>query len=160
MASSEGKPEMQQIDLSKLNIQQLNQLKQQLDQELNFFQDSLQSLKMAQNKLQDSKEVLEKVTPESKGSDVMVPLTGSMYVPGTIADSENVIIDVGTGYYLQKDIDGAKDYFKRKVTFVTEQMEKIQAVGMEKSKIREAVIDVMDTKLQAQLAAQKQVQAQ
>ncbi|XP_075223730.1 putative prefoldin subunit 5 isoform X2 [Lycorma delicatula] len=67
----------------------------------------------------------------------MVPLTGSMYVPGTIADSENVIIDVGTGYYLQKDIDGAKDYFKRKVTFVTEQMEKIQAVGMEKSKIRE-----------------------
>lgn len=25
-----------------------------------------------------------------------------MYVPGTIADSENVIIDVGTGYYLQK----------------------------------------------------------
>ncbi|XP_075226597.1 putative prefoldin subunit 5 isoform X5 [Lycorma delicatula] len=112
---------------------------------------------MAQNKLQDSKEVLEKVTPESKGSDVMVPLTGSMYVPGTIADSENVIIDVGTGYYLQKDIDGAKDYFKRKVTFVTEQMEKIQAVGMEKSKIRE---DVMDTKLQAQLAAQKQVQAQ
>lgn len=32
MASSEGKPEMQQIDLSKLNIQQLNQLKQQLDQ--------------------------------------------------------------------------------------------------------------------------------
>lgn len=43
-----------------------------------FFQDSLQSLKMAQNKLQDSKEVLEKVTPESKGSDVMVPLTGSV----------------------------------------------------------------------------------
>ncbi|XP_075232685.1 putative prefoldin subunit 5 isoform X4 [Lycorma delicatula] len=70
----------------------------------------------------------------------MVPLTGSMYVPGTIADSENVIIDVGTGYYLQKDIDGAKDYFKRKVTFVTEQMEKIQAVGMEKSKIREDII--------------------
>ncbi|XP_075223727.1 putative prefoldin subunit 5 isoform X1 [Lycorma delicatula] len=69
----------------------------------------------------------------------MVPLTGSMYVPGTIADSENVIIDVGTGYYLQKDIDGAKDYFKRKVTFVTEQMEKIQAVGMEKSKIREGI---------------------
>ncbi|XP_075212296.1 prefoldin subunit 5-like isoform X2 [Lycorma delicatula] len=137
MASSEGKPEMQQIDLSKLNIQQLNQLKQQLDQDSYFFQDSLQSLKMAQNKLQDSKEVLEKVTPESKGSDVMVPLTGSMYVPGTIADSENVIIDVGIGYYLQKDIDGAKDYFKRKVTFVTEQMEKIQAVGMEKSKIIE-----------------------
>lgn len=32
----------------------------------------------------------------------MVPLTGSIYVPGTITDTENVIIDIGTGYYAEK----------------------------------------------------------
>lgn len=38
---------------------------------------------------------------------------------------------------LFQNIDSARDYFKRKVTFVTEQMGKIQAIGLEKSKIRE-----------------------
>ena len=33
---------------------------------------------------------------------ILVPLTGSLYVPGKLQDVENVIIDVGTGYYVQK----------------------------------------------------------
>ena len=32
----------------------------------------------------------------------MVPLTTSLYVPGTLADPENVIVDVGTGFYVEK----------------------------------------------------------
>jgi prefoldin alpha subunit len=31
-----------------------------------------------------------------------VPLTSSLYVPGRLVDVENVLIDVGTGYYVQK----------------------------------------------------------
>lgn len=54
-----------------------------------------------------------------------------------------------------QDIEGAKDYFKRKVQFVTEQMEKIQIMGMEKSKIREAICTMMEMKLHAQAQAQK-----
>jgi Prefoldin subunit len=33
---------------------------------------------------------------------ILVPLTSSLYVPGKLRDVENVIIDVGTGYYVQK----------------------------------------------------------
>ncbi|XP_038220668.1 prefoldin subunit 5 [Zerene cesonia] len=148
-------PGMHQIDLSKLNLHQLAQLKQQLDQELNVFQDSLQTLKIAQRKFVESGESVEKIKPETKGKTILVPLTGSMYVPGTIADTDNVIIDIGTGYYAQKDIDGAKDYFKRKVKFVTEQMEKIQVMGIEKSKVREAIVMMMEMKIQAQTQSQK-----
>ena len=36
------------------------------------------------------------------------------------------LIDIGTGYYVEKDISASKDYFNKKVKFVTEQMEKIQ----------------------------------
>ncbi|KAM3967014.1 prefoldin 5 [Aphomia sociella] len=158
--SSAPAPGMQQIDLSKLNLPQLAQLKQQLDQELNVFQDSLQTLKIAQSKFVESGESVEKMSPDTKGKTILVPLTESMYVPGTIADAENVIIDIGTGYYAQKDIEGAKDYFKRKVQFVTEQMEKIQVLGIEKSKIREAICMMMEMKLQAQAQAQGQGQAQ
>ena len=31
-----------------------------------------------------------------------MPLTSSLYVPGTLADTENVIVDVGTGFYVEK----------------------------------------------------------
>ena len=33
---------------------------------------------------------------------ILVPLTTSLYVPGTLADPENVIVDVGTGFYVEK----------------------------------------------------------
>lgn len=66
ISASEG-PMLQQIDLTKLNLQQLTQLKQQLDQELGVFQDSLQTLKIAQNKFQESGTSLEKITPPAKG---------------------------------------------------------------------------------------------
>lgn len=52
-------------------------------------------------------------------------------------------------------IASAKDYFKRKVEFLTQQMEKIQALGIERSKIRDAICDVLERKLQGQMAAQK-----
>lgn len=33
---------------------------------------------------------------------ILVPLTTSLYVPGKLADTENVIVDVGTGFYVEK----------------------------------------------------------
>ena len=36
------------------------------------------------------------------GKELLVPLTSSMYVPGKLHDVEHVLIDVGTGYYVEK----------------------------------------------------------
>jgi prefoldin alpha subunit len=33
---------------------------------------------------------------------MLIPLTSSLYVPGQVKDIEKVIIDVGTGYYVEK----------------------------------------------------------
>lgn len=145
---------MQQIDLTSLNIPQLSTLKQQLDQELNLFQESLASLKVAQSKFQNSGETLEKINPEMEGDGILVPLTGSMYVPGKLYDTNKLIIDVGTRYYVEKDNKSAKDYFQRKVKFVTEQMEKIQYLGLEKSKIRDTIVELLELKLAQQQGLQ------
>lgn len=145
---------MQQIDLANLNIPQLSSLKQQLDQELNLFQESLTSLKVAQSKFQNSGETLEKINPEMEGDTILVPLTGSMYVPGKLYDTDKLIIDVGTRYYVEKDSKSAKDYFQRKVKFVTEQMEKIQYLGLEKSRIRDTIVELMELKLAQQQGVQ------
>lgn len=83
------------------------------------------------------------------GKPILVPLTNSMYVAGRLADTENVLVDIGTGYFAKKNVEEGQDYFKRKVTYVTEQIEKIQAIGNEKSKKRNSVKMIMDAKVQA-----------
>lgn len=117
-------------------------------QELTIFQDSLNTLKMAKSKYGASKEALEQFQENWDNKTCLIPLTGSMYVPGKIKDINNVIVDIGTGYYVEEDRDSAKDYFKRKVEFVSEQMEKIEILGYEKSQIRDAICDVMALKIQ------------
>ena len=88
-----------------------------------------------------------------------------MYVPGLLTQPEKVVVDIGTGYYVEKDSSAAQEYFNRKVKFVTENMERVQAIGNEKAKIRcsvtvqcsswplffrELVMDVMQEKLKGQ----------
>jgi len=34
--------------------------------------------------------------------EILVPLTSSLYVKGKLADREKVIVDVGTGFYVEK----------------------------------------------------------
>ncbi len=48
---------------------------------------------------------------------MLVPLTDSMFVPGTLASSSEVLIDIGTGYYLKKSIAGAVKILDKKVCF-------------------------------------------
>ncbi|XP_037087014.1 prefoldin subunit 5-like isoform X2 [Pollicipes pollicipes] len=152
---SQGSGKMQTIEIDKLNVQQLNQMRQQLDQEVGLFNDSLQQLKMAQQKFAESLDSVEQLTPEKSGKDILVPLTASMYVPGRLVDPEHVLVDVGTGYYLEKTTAGAREYFKRRIKFVTEQMEKLQTIGMEKQRLRDAIQETLEAKMH-QLAAQQQ----
>lgn len=79
----------------------------------------------------------------------MVPLTGSMYVAGQMGETQTVLVDIGTGYFVEKNIEEAKTYFQNRVTYVSQQMQSIQQMGIEKSKIREATVEVMEMKLQA-----------
>lgn len=67
-------PLLRKVDLTTLNLQQLTVLKQQLDQELVVFQDSLQTLKIAQSKFQESGSCLEKISPSSKGKSKLIPI--------------------------------------------------------------------------------------
>ena len=58
-------------------------------------------------------------------------------------------------YYVEKERPAATEYFSKKVKYVSEQMEKVQALASEKMKVREAVAEVMEVKLQQQFAQQR-----
>lgn len=109
--------------------------------------------------MKGSRDALEQLNPEKKNQPVLVPLTGSMYVPGVLAETDKVVVDIGTGYYAEKSLQGAKDYLKNRADFVQEQIEKIEVIGIEKSKIREAIIEVLSIKINNMKAQQQAAQS-
>lgn len=112
---------------------------------------------MAKSKFAGSKDAVEAIDSTWKDKEILVPLTGSMYVPGIVKEIDNLIVDVGTGYYAEMDVEKSKDYFKRKVEYVQEQMDKIDTSGLQKSKVLNAVVDVIEMKM-AMIQEQQQQQ--
>ncbi|XP_057703270.1 prefoldin subunit 5-like [Corythoichthys intestinalis] len=143
------------INLADLTLPQLEGLKSQLDQEIEFLTSSISQLKVVQAKFADAKDNLNSLNKSNQGKELLVPLTSSMYVPGTLNDVERVLVDVGTGYYVEKNVADSKAFFKRKLDFLTKQIEKIQPALQEKHAMKQAVIEVMNMKIQ-QLQQSKQ----
>ncbi|XP_065721855.2 probable prefoldin subunit 5 [Drosophila suzukii] len=156
--SAPGKAEM--IDLTKLSAEQLLQIKQEFEQEMTNIQDSLSTLHGCKAKYAGSKEALETFHSDWENREILVPLTSSMYVPGRVKDLNNFVIDIGTGYYIEKDLDGSKDYFKRRVEYVQEQIEKIEKIHLQKTRFLNSVIGVLELKQAAAAKLQAQQQSQ
>lgn len=104
------------VPVGSLSAQQLSQLKKQLDSELEHLTQSFQSLRQAQAKFKDClKTINTTFVPSKADAPILVPLTSSLYVPGKLADVEKVIVDVGTGFYVEKNKSEAKEFYDDKV---------------------------------------------
>ncbi|KAI1289681.1 Prefoldin subunit 5 [Halotydeus destructor] len=147
-----------QINIGDMSIPQLASVKQQLDSEVELLTNSVQSLQNARNKFQESFDCIEKQKSVKDGNEVLVPLTGSMYVPGLIVNPDKFVVDIGTGYYVEKDNTSAADFFKRKVTFVQEQMDKYVKIAQEKANLRDNIMEAIQYKQMALAQSQQQQQ--
>ncbi|XP_011856993.1 PREDICTED: prefoldin subunit 5 isoform X2 [Mandrillus leucophaeus] len=150
----------QSINITELNLPQLEMLKNQLDQEVEFLSTSIAQLKVVQTKYVEAKDCLNVLNKSNEDGILLCRPDWSavMYVPGKLHDVEHVLIDVGTGYYVEKTAEDAKDFFKRKIDFLTKQMEKIQPALQEKHAMKQAVMEMMSQKIQ-QLTALGAAQA-
>ena len=79
------------------------------------------------------------------GKTVLVPLTGSLYVPGTLADTEHVLVDIGTGYYVEKDVPSAEKFYAAKVKNLGENLAELEKIIAQKSQNARVVENGMFT---------------
>jgi len=137
----------QTVNIENLSLEQLNMLKQQVEEEVQILSSSLQQLRVAASRYAESKECLKSINKSNEGKKVLIPLTSSLFVPATLGDVSSVMVDVGTGYYVNKSVQSAQEFTDRKIKIIAENIEKVQQALAVKRKNLETVLFVMQTKL-------------
>lgn len=51
-------------------------------------------------------------------------------VPGTIQNSDKVMVELGTGYFAEKSIDEAKELIDRKLTLLAKSLESVETASL------------------------------
>lgn len=88
-----------------------------------------------------------------------MPLTSSLYVPGRLTSSTHVLIDIGTGFFVEKSTEDATDFYNRKVKDLGDSLKDLEQVINGKANNVRMVEEVIRVKvLSAQEASQKDSQ--
>ncbi|XP_028766957.1 probable prefoldin subunit 5 [Neltuma alba] len=138
--------------IEKMSIEQLKALKEQADLEVNLLQDSINNIRTATARLDIASSALQDLSLRPQGKKMLVPLTASLYVPGTLDDADKVLVDVGTGYFIEKSMTEGKDYCERKINLLKSNYDQLVDVASKKKSVADEAGAVLQAKLK-QLAS-------
>ncbi|KAG6557995.1 hypothetical protein Mapa_000174 [Marchantia paleacea] len=146
-------------EVAKFSVEQLQAVKEQIDAELSVLQDSVASIRTAANRFEMAASALNNLSLQKEGQQMLVPLTASLYVPGVLENVDNVLVDVGTGYFIEKSLPEGKDYCDRKINFLKANHDKLVEVASEKRSAAEQVSLVLQAKMRSSAAPSEQQRA-
>jgi prefoldin alpha subunit len=106
------------IDLDNMSLDQLNQLKSSEESRLSAISNHYSTLRTSAAKFGMAKTAMSSISPASEGKDILIPLTESLYVPGKIKDPSKVMVELGTGFYVEKNVKDAQAFLDRKIKLV------------------------------------------
>ncbi|PSN72822.1 c-myc binding protein [Corynespora cassiicola Philippines] len=155
MATKQGQgTNLAAVEITSLPVPQLQELKQQLDRELEHLTTSFTSLRTAQSKFRDCiKSLAQGVSAAVLPKPLLVPMTSSLYVPGRLTSDTHVLVDVGTGFFVEKSTADAKDFYERKVKDLNDSLKDLEQVINGKAQNVRMVEEVIRVKV---LSAQEQ----
>ncbi|KPM39978.1 hypothetical protein AK830_g6567 [Neonectria ditissima] len=138
------------INLDTLEPQQLAQVKKQLDEELEHLTSSFAQLHGAQNKFKECLRCVQARSASKEGSNsVLVPLTNSLYVRGELADADTVLVDVGTGFLVEKKLKAAEQFYEGKVDELGSNLKDLEIIVQRKQTNARTIEEVLRQKIMA-----------
>ncbi|GME94538.1 hypothetical protein B5S28_g957 [[Candida] boidinii] len=135
------------IDLTKLEPQQILQFKKEINQELEHLQTSLQALQTAKSRYNECLDNVKTINETGDDKEIFVPLTASLYVPGKIKNSDQFLVDVGTGYFVEKSTKQSKEFFKGRIDKLIQDSEKLNKLVSEKYNLVQRVDMILREKI-------------
>jgi prefoldin alpha subunit len=130
MTTASATETSRQLDLDAMSLEQLHQLKQSEESRLAVLTNHYATLRASSSRFSSAQKALEEMTSaQSKGNmDIMIPLTESLYVSGKIKDPSRVMVELGTGYFVEKPVKQAHDFLDRKTKLVNVNSENLMEV--------------------------------
>ncbi|OAL33790.1 hypothetical protein AYO20_06966 [Fonsecaea nubica] len=153
------------VDITTLSVQQISALQARLSQELEHLSTSYQRLRAAQSRFRDCiRSIQDGVQGRSGDTPLLIPLTTSLYVPGTLAAPKSpssastsstmkpskpptVMVDVGTGFFVEKTPADATKFYQGKVEELTKNLQDIEKVVSGKTESLRVVEDALRRKM-------------
>lgn len=91
------------------------------------------------------------VHPSNSNADkpLLVPLTSSLYVPGKLADEQNVLVDIGTGFYVEKTTSDAEKFYNGKIEELGKNIKDLENIVNGKANNLRLVEEVLRQKMLA-----------
>ncbi|KMZ71115.1 putative prefoldin subunit 5 [Zostera marina] len=134
-------------EMEKMSIEQLKAVKEQSDMEVGLLQDSVNNIRTAATRLEKASAALQDLSLHPQGKKMLVPLTSSLYVSGTLDDADKVLIDVGTGYFIEKTMHDGRDYCERKINLLKSNYDELIDIAGKKKNVADEVGLVLQTRL-------------
>lgn len=137
------------VNIDGLQPQQLGQVKRQLEDEVEHLTTSFTQLRAAQAKF---KECLDSITiglRSDKHSHILVPLTNSLYCRGAHSAPTRVLVDIGTGFFLEKGISSACVFYEGKVNDLESNLRDLETILHQKIANVQSVDGALRRKMQA-----------
>ncbi len=155
-SNSQSPPPENAVDLATLPVPSLSQLQQRLQSDLTHLSTSHTRLRTAQSRFKDCIHSIKSGVqtsadePSTKPRPLLIPLTSSLYVPGVLASEETVMVDIGTGFYVEKSCEDAIKFYQKKVEELQANMIQIEGVVQGKTETLRGVEEVLRRKVLAQ----------
>lgn len=147
------------IPITSLDPQQLMQIRDRLETDIQNLSQSSTTLAKLAGAFSNSGKAIETLDRSKEGQPLLLPLTSSLYVPGSLVSTDKVLVDVGTGYFVEMTADEGKDFCKRKVTKLKENVDALAQVVRQKQNQLVQVNQLLAEKVQAMQGAGTNVTA-
>ena len=83
------------MDITGLPAGELQKLRQSLSEDVQLITNNFGNLKVAQARYTQAMEAVTQLSDASEDAAIMVPLTGSLYIPGKLNNVKSVMVDIG-----------------------------------------------------------------
>ncbi|KAL5339823.1 Prefoldin [Aspergillus crustosus] len=154
--ASDSEPPPGAVNIASLTAPQLRALQTRLSTELEHLTSSHAKLRAAQSRFRDCVRSINDgvIGSEKRGTkgkeEILVPLTSSLYVKGRLAGRERVLVDVGTGYFVEKTTAKAIEFYDAKVKELETNLADLEKVVQTKSQQQRLFEDALRQKLMSE----------
>eukprot|EP01068_Selenidium_serpulae_P013496 Selendium_serpulae@DN5968_c0_g1_i1.p5 len=142
------------VPINSLTEAQLSELFQNLQSELENLGNILATCRNGKERFDAAAKATGSLNQDTLGKEVFVPLTSSVYVPGRVSDVDHVLVSVGTGYHVKKDVPSAVAFCEKKRDLCNGQILEVTKTMNERKKMLQTVQAVLQGRMSARQQAQ------